>query len=163
MTSKRIANQSLTRPVLETRRQVVSAVICAYPGGRECAAARLGLPLKKFDNHAYESAGSRPLTDEQILLLEQEAGTHHLADYITALYRGVFVALADPEELDNLDLYARSVKTAAKRGAVDAMLAEALKDGAIDAREIEQILAAHRAHVAARHEEINAVITLHRE
>lgn len=53
----------MKRPALETRRQVISAVICVYPGGRECAAARLGLPLKKFDNHAYETAGCRPLND----------------------------------------------------------------------------------------------------
>jgi len=156
-------NQSMKRPVLETRRQVVSAVICDYPGGRECAAARLGLGLKKFDNHAYESAGSRPLTDEQIRVLEQETGTSHLPDFLCNLYGGVFVPLADPEKLDNLDLYSRSVNTAIKRGAVDTILAEALKDGAINEKEIEQILAAHRAHVAARHEEITAVIILHRE
>ncbi|WP_296250346.1 YmfL family putative regulatory protein [Pseudomonas sp. UBA4194] len=152
----------MKRTVLETRRQVVSAVICAYPGGRECAAARLGLPLKKFDNHAYESAGSRPLTDEQIRLLEQDAGTTHLVDYVSGLYGGVFAPLADPEQMDNVDLYARAVNTAVKRGAVDAIIAEALKDGVIDEAEIQRILQAHRAHVAARHEEITAVIILHR-
>nr|EIU3915811.1 hypothetical protein [Pseudomonas aeruginosa] len=61
--------------ILDSRRKVVSAIIAAYPGGRDCAAARLGLEIKKFDNHAYESAGHRPLTDEQILLLEQQIGT----------------------------------------------------------------------------------------
>ena len=32
-------HQKMKRPLLETRRQVVSAIIGAYPGGRECAAA----------------------------------------------------------------------------------------------------------------------------
>lgn len=152
----------MKRPVLlETRRQVMSAVICAYPGGRECAAARLGIPLKRLDNQVYENNGCRPLNDEQIHQLEQENGTSHLPDYVAAMYGGVFVPIANPEELDNLDLYTRSVKTAVKRGAVDQIIAEALADGVIDEKELEAILAAHRKHIAARHAEIQAVIVLH--
>lgn len=49
-------NEKMKRPILETRRQVMSAVVCTYPGGRECAAARLGLPLKRLDNQVYENA-----------------------------------------------------------------------------------------------------------
>lgn len=153
----------MKRTVLETRRQVVSAVICAYPGGRDCAAPRLGMTLKKFDNHAYENAGSRPLTDEQISLLESETQTTHLPDYICSLYGGVFVPVAEAGQLDNLDLYARSINTAVKRGLVDAIIAKALEDGVIKDSEVQEILAAHHAHVAARHEEITAVIVLHRE
>jgi hypothetical protein len=151
----------MKRPALETRRQVISAVICAYPGGRECAAARLGLPLKKFDNHAYETAGCRPLNDQQILLLEQETGTTHLVDYLAAQYGGFFVRQAEVGDLDNLDLYARSVKTAVKRGLVDQIIGQALEDGVIDEKEVVQILGAHRRHLAAREEEVWAVIKLH--
>jgi hypothetical protein len=61
----------MKRPILDSRRKVISAVICAYPGGRDCAAARLGLELKKFDNMAYENAGHRPLTDDQVHIIEQ--------------------------------------------------------------------------------------------
>jgi hypothetical protein len=156
-------NQKMKRTVLETRRQVVSAVICAYPGGRDCAAPRLGMSVKKFDNHAYENAGSRPLTDEQICLLESQTGTTHLPDFVCNLYGGVFVPVAEAEQLDNLDLYARSINTAVKRGLVDAIISKALQDGVIEDDEVQAILAAHRAHVAARHEEITAVIVLHRE
>jgi hypothetical protein len=151
----------MKRPALETRRQVVSAVICAYPGGRECAAARLGLPLKKFDNHAYETAGSRPLTDDQIRLLEQETGTHYLVDYLAGQYGGYFVAHVDVGELDNTDLYARAVDTSVKRGHVDQIIAKALEDGVIDEQEVVNILNAHRAHLAAREGEVAAVIELH--
>ena len=73
----------MKRPVLATKRQVMSAVISDYKGGRECAAARLGYELKKFDNHIYENAGSRPLTDEQIHCLEQDAGTTHLPESVS--------------------------------------------------------------------------------
>ncbi|RTB31754.1 YmfL family putative regulatory protein, partial [Pseudomonas aeruginosa] len=117
----------MKRPLLETRRQVVSAIIGAYPGGRECAAARLGLDLKKFDNHAYENAGSKPLSDDQLRLLEQEAGTTFFPEYIAQLYSGMFVALSQPETLDNLTLYSRSVRASIKRGAVDLIIAKALE------------------------------------
>lgn len=83
----------MKRPILETRRQVMSAVVAAYPGGRDCAAARLGFPVKKLDNHLYENAGSQPLTDDQLHRLEEQAGTTQLPDYICALYGGVFVAM----------------------------------------------------------------------
>ena len=152
----------MKHPLLETRRQVMSAVVCAYPGGRECAAAMLGLPLKKLDNHVYESAGSRPLSDEQLRLLEQQSGTTYLPDYICGLYGGVFVPLADAERLDNIELYSMAMDTGAKRGAVDKVIANALADGQIDEAELAEIVAAHRKHIAARHAEVDAVITLHR-
>lgn len=152
----------MKRPLLETRRQVMSAVVCAYPGGRECAAAMLGLPLKKLDNHVYESAGSRPLSDEQLRLLEQQSGTTYLPDYICGLYGGLFVPLADAERLDNVELYSMAMDTGAKRGMVDRIIAAALADGQIDEAELAEIVAAHRKHIAARHAEVGAVITLHR-
>lgn len=152
----------MKHPLLETRRQVMSAVVCAYPGGRECAAAMLGLPLKKLDNHVYESAGSRPLSDEQLRLLEQQSGTTYLPDYICGLYGGVFVPLADAERLDNIELYSMAMDTGAKRGMVDRIIAAALADGQLDESELAEIIAAHRQHIAARHAEVGAVITLHR-
>jgi hypothetical protein len=152
----------MKRPILETRRQVMSTVVSAYPGDRECAAARLGLPVKKLDNHVYGNAGSQPLTDEQIHMLEQHTGTHHLPDYICALYDGVFVAMPEQQQLDNLELYARSLATDVKKGKVDQIIAQALADGDIDEAELAEIIAAHREHIAARHSEVGAVITLHR-
>jgi hypothetical protein len=153
----------MKRPILETRRQVMRAVVAAYPGGRECAAPRIGLELKKLDNHVYENAGSQPLTDDQLHHLEEQTGTTHLPDYICAMYGGVFVAMPSADALDNIDLYTRSLDTDVKEGRVDQMIANALDDGRIDEAELAQIIAAHRAHIAARHCEVNAVITLHTE
>lgn len=153
----------MSRSILDSRRKVVSAIIQAFPGGRECAAAHLGLELKKFDNHAYENAGTRPLADEQLHALEQIAGTTHLVDYLSNLYGGVFVAMPRAEQLENLDLYTRTITTTVKRGQVDALILKALGDGAIDEAELAEIVAAHRQHIAARHAEVGAVITLHRK
>ncbi|MFJ3375375.1 YmfL family putative regulatory protein [Pseudomonas sp. NPDC086112] len=148
--------------VLKTRREVVSAIICSYPGGRECAAARIGLALKKFDNHAYENNNSRPLTDAQLFQLEQESGTQHLPTYVAAMYGGLFVPIPDPETMDNVEMYTLSVQVAAKRGTVDQEIAKALADGCITKPEAEHILNAHNLHMAARHAEVLASIDLYR-
>ncbi|WP_319946092.1 YmfL family putative regulatory protein [Pseudomonas quasicaspiana] len=149
-------------PVLRTRREVVSAIICSYPGGRECAAARIGLALKKFDNHAYENNNSRPLSDAQLYQLELEAGTQHFPNYVACMYGGLFVPVPDPDELDNVEMYALSVQVAAKRGCVDQEIAKALADGVINEAEAEHILNAHNLHMAARHAEVLSAIDLYR-
>jgi hypothetical protein len=152
----------MKHPIIDSRRKVVSAIICTYPGGRECAAARLGLELKKFDNHAYESAGHRPLSDDQLLVLEQDANTSYLPDYLCALYGGLFVPMPAAEQLDNRELYNLAVATSVREGKVDQLIAQALADGEIDELELAQIISAHRQHIAARHAEVGAVITLHK-
>jgi hypothetical protein len=148
--------------ILDTRKEVMSEIIRSYTGGREAAAARLGLKLKKFDNHAYENAGCSPLSDAHIFILEQDCGTHHFPNYVASMYGGLFVPMADPETLDNVELYARSVQVAAKRGCVDQAIAKALEDGSISEEEADLILDAHRLHVAARHAEVLAAIALYR-
>ena len=137
------------------------AVIGAYPGGREYASADLGMPIKKFDNQAYESAGSRPLTDVHIHRLEQVAGTTFLADYIASMYGGMFVPISLPKDLDNVELFCRSVKAAAKRGMVDQIIADALDDGQINKRESDEIIAALIRYMSARYAEIVATIQLY--
>lgn len=151
----------MKRPVLETLRQVVSAVICAFPGGRESAAAKLGYELKRFDNHVYENAGSRPLSYAQIHQLEQHAGTTILPEFIAHLYGGMFVPLARPDTLDNVDLYNRAVRSAAKRGIVDQIIHKALEDGVIEPDEAKSIMVAHTRYLAARQSEVLATIQLH--
>ena len=151
----------MKRPVLASRKEVVRAVICAYPGGRLYAAADLGMPIKKFDNQAYENAKSRPLTDDHIHRLEQAAGTTFLPDYVSAMYGGMFVPLTIPGTLDNIDLYSRSVKAAAKRGMVDQIIAKALDDGVIEKGEAEAITNALMHYMSARYAEVLATIQLH--
>tara|TARA_R110000868_G_scaffold274395_2_gene533821 strand:+ start:722 stop:1192 length:471 start_codon:yes stop_codon:yes gene_type:complete len=153
----------MVRSILDSRRKVVSAIIQAFPGGRECAAALLGLELKKFDNHAYENAGHRPLADEQIHALEQVARTTFLPDYLCSLYGGVFVVMPEQAELDNVELYRMALDADVKEGRVDQVIAKALASGDIDEQELAEIIVAHRQHIAARHAEVGAVITLHRK
>lgn len=147
--------------ILGARKEAMSAIICSV-GGRENAAARLNMKnVKKFDNHAYQSAGCRPLTDAQIYQLEKVAGTTHYPSYIAGIYGGMFVPVAEPDSLDNVEMYARCVQTAAKRGTVDQIIAQALEDGVINQVEADAILRADSLHMAARHAEVLAVIQLH--
>ncbi|ERH50394.1 hypothetical protein O203_10325 [Ectopseudomonas chengduensis] len=152
----------MKRPILDSRRRAVLAVVAAFPGGRECAAC-LGLDLKQFDNKLYENPGHRPLTDEQVRQLEKVAGTTYLPDYLTDLYNGVYVAMPELTDTDNIDLLARAMGTAVKRGKVDAMILRALEDGQIDEAELASIITAHRQHIAARHAEVGAILALHRK
>lgn len=154
--------QKMESQVLKTRREVVSAIICTYEGGRDRAAARLGLSLKKFDNHAYENNNCRPLTDLQIFQLEQVTRTQHLANYVAALYGGMFVPVAHPDNLDNVEMYARAMRTSARQGTVDQIIAQALEDEVITDDEAEMILNAHLLHMAARTAEVHAAIDLYR-
>ncbi|MEJ3577096.1 YmfL family putative regulatory protein [Pseudomonas fragi] len=151
----------MKRPVLGTRKDVVSAVICSYPGGRAYAAADLGMKLKKFDNQAYENAGSRPLTDEHIFRLEQQAGTSFLPNYVATMYGGMFVPLAVPDTLDNVELFSRSIKAAARRGCVDQIIEKALSDGVIEKHEAEAIIGAMNLYMSARYAEVLATIQLY--
>lgn len=147
--------------ILGARKEAMSAIICSVGGGVN-AAAHLDMPKKKFDNHAYQSAGCRPLTDAQIYQLEQVAGTTHYPSYIAGIYGGIFVPVAEPDSLDNVELYTRSVQTAAKRGTVDQIIAQSLEDGEINQTEADSILKADSLHIAARHSEVLAVIDLYR-
>lgn len=149
----------MKRPVLDSRKSVVMAVTGAYPGGRMYASADLGMPLKKFDNQAYENAGSRPLTDEHIHRLEQVAT--FLADYIASIYGGMFVPLSVPESLDNVELYSRSLKASAQRGKVDQIMSTALDDDVIEKREADAIIAALLTYMSARYAEVFATIQLY--
>lgn len=147
-------------PILDSRRAVMIAVANGYQGGRECAAARLGIPLKRLENQIYGTAGVRPLDDTEISVLEREEGTTHLPDYICALYGGVFVPLPDTEA-SHADLYDLSFTTSTARGTVDLLIRKALADGEIDANEAAEIRAVHAKHLAARHAEVDAVIVAH--
>lgn len=148
-------------PILDTRKKVVVAVVEGFPGGVVAASETVGKDnVKRFKNQMYESAGVKPLTDDEVCALEQVTGTHMLPDYICALYGGVFVSLPQVDQLDNIDLYARSIKTDASLGTVDLMIQKALADGEIDAKEADEIMAVHHKHLAARHEEVIATIAL---
>ncbi|WP_415760302.1 YmfL family putative regulatory protein [Pseudomonas sp. LT1P18] len=150
-------------PVLETRRAAVIAAANAVSGGLPCAAAFLGEEnFKRFKNRIYESAGVKPLTDDEVCVLETESKTSFLPDYLCAMYGGVFVRLPEAGQLDNVDLYQRALAASSQRGELDHMVAMALEDGEIDAAEAKKIRALHTKYLSASLEAVAAVIELHK-
>lgn len=150
-------------PALDTRKQVVVAAANAFPGGRECAAAFLGKDnFKRFENQIYEAAGVKPLTNGEVCALETESKTTFMPDYICSMYGGVFVKIPEAAELDNVDLYQRSLAASSQRGELDHMVAMALEDGEIDAAEAKKIRALHTKYLSASLEAVAAVIELHK-
>ncbi|KJZ38969.1 YmfL family putative regulatory protein [Pseudomonas fluorescens] len=150
-------------PVLETRRAAVIAAANAVSGGLPCAAAFLGEKnFKRFKNRIYESAGVKPLTDDEVCVLETESKTSFLPDYLCAMYGGVFVRLPEAGQLDNVDLYQRALAASSQRGELDHMVAMALEDGEIDAAEAKKIRALHTKYLSASLEAVAAVIELHK-
>lgn len=100
-------------------------------------------------------------TLEHIFRLEQQAGTTFLPSYVATMYGGMFVPLAAPGTLDNIELFSRSVKAAAKRGCVDQIIAQALDDGVIEKHESEAIINALSLYMSARYAEVLATIQLY--
>lgn len=150
-------------PVLETRRAAVIAAANAVSGGLPCAAAFLGEEnFKRFKNRIYESAGVKPLTDDEVCVLETESKTSFLPDYICSMYGGVFVRLPEAGQLDNVDLYQRALAASSQRGELDHMVAMALEDGEIDVAEAKKIRALHTKYLSASLEAVAAVIDLHK-
>lgn len=64
------------------------------------------------------------------------------------------------EDLDRVDLFDRAMRTSAARGRVDTVIQRALEDGVIERHEAEEINEYHRRHLAAREEEIRAIVAL---
>ena len=63
------------------------------------------------------------------------------------------------EDLDMVELFNKSVRTAAQRGHVDQIIDQAVADGVIDEEEAQEIMIHHRKHLAARDEEVRSIIT----
>lgn len=150
-------------PVLETRRAAVIAAANAVSGGLPCAAAFLGEEdFKRFKNRIYESAGVKRLTDDEVCVLETQAKTTFLPDYICGMYGGVFVRLPETEQVDNVDLYQRSLHESVLRGDMDRFVEQALADGEMDEGEAKRYRSLHAKYITASLEKVGAVIALHK-
>lgn len=146
--------------VEQTLKEVVKAMCKAYPGGREAMAGALGMTVTQFNNNLYEKNGCRFFEITELEAMEDISNTSHLAEYFARRRGSLLVDVPHMEELDRVDLFSRSVRTAAARGQVDQVIEQALEDGVIEKHEAEEIRIHHRRHLAARDEEISAIIAL---
>ncbi|WP_409295380.1 YmfL family putative regulatory protein [Pseudomonas sp. KCJK8670] len=84
-----------------------------------------------------------------------------LPEFIARLYGGMFVPLTKTEDLDNVELFQRSLKTDAKLGLIDQLIASSIEDGIIDPAEALAIIHALTRYMAARTAEVAATIQLY--
>lgn len=141
-------------------KKAVKAMCKAFPGGREAMAGALGMTLTEFNNNLYEKNGCRPFEITELEAMEDLSNTSCLADYFARRRGCLLVEQPSMEDLDRVDLFSRSMRTAAARGHVDQIIQQALEDGVIEQDEAEEIMEFHRRHMAAREEEIAAIIAL---
>lgn len=141
-------------------KSVVKAMCKAYPGGRSAMAGALGMTETQFNNNLYEKNGCRFFEIVELEAMEDISGTSFLAEYFAQRRGGLFVDIPQLDELDQVELFSKSMRTAAHRGHVDMIIQAALEDGVIDAAEAAEIMKYHRRHLAARDTEVRAVLAL---
>ena len=141
-------------------KSTVKAMCKAFPGGRSAMAGALGISETKFDNKLYQKNGCRFFELDELEAMEDLSDTNLLTDYFAKRRGCLLIDRPKFEELDHVEMYSRSVRTAAARGHVDQIIALALEDGFIDESEAEEIEIYHRRHMVAREEEVQALTSL---
>lgn len=152
--------QRKNKMVEQTLKEVVKAMCKAYPGGRQAMAGALGMSETQFNNNLYEKNGCRFFEVTELEAMEDISNTSFVADYFARRRGALLVDLPSLEDLDRVDLFSRAMRTAAARGQVDQIIQKALEDGVIEKHEAEEIQEHHRRHLAAREEEIRAIVAL---
>lgn len=141
-------------------KETVKEMCKAYPGGRQAMAGALGMSITQFNNNLYEKNGCRFFEHHELESMEDLSGTNALAEYFARRSGALLVEVPKFEDLDQVELYSRSVTTVARRGLVDQMIQEAVADGVIDANEARDIERLHANHLAAREVEIRSILAL---
>lgn len=146
--------------VEQTLKEVVKAMCKAYPGGRQAMAGALGMSETQFNNNLYEKNGCHFFEVTELEAMEDISNTSFVADYFAKRRGALLVDVPSLKDLDRVDLFSRAMRTAAARGQVDQIIQKALEDGVIEKHEAEEIQEHHRRHLAAREEEIRAIVAL---
>ncbi|MFJ5428995.1 YmfL family putative regulatory protein [Pectobacterium actinidiae] len=141
-------------------KETIKAMCKAYPGGRSAMAGALGMSTEAFNNNLYEKNGCRFFELHELEAIEDISGTSLLAEYFAQRRGALLVDVPTFDDLDRVELYSRSVHTAAQRGQVDQMIQRAIEDGVIDEDESREIMSLHNKHLAAREAEIRSILSL---
>ncbi|MGY5464304.1 YmfL family putative regulatory protein [Citrobacter koseri] len=144
----------------QSLKDVVRAMCKSMHGGREAMAGALGMTLAQFNNNLYEKNGCRFFEVTELEAMEDISNTSFVADYFAKRRGALLVDVPQMEDLDRVDLFSRAMRTAAARGQVDQIIEKALEDGVIEKHEADEIMDHHRRHLAAREEEIRAIVAL---
>ncbi|EIC83339.1 YmfL family putative regulatory protein [Serratia sp. M24T3] len=142
-------------------KETVKAMCKVLPGGRSAMAGGLGMSLAEFNNNLYEKNGCRFFEHHELEAMEDLSGTNLLAVYFSQRRGGMHVDIPTYEELDQVCLFEKAIRTAANRGHVDQIIEKSLEDGVITKEEAAEIMNYHNLHIAARENEVRSIVRLY--
>ncbi|EPH2702383.1 TPA: DNA-binding protein [Klebsiella pneumoniae] len=116
----------------------IKKTITDLDGGYEEAAEWLGVTENALFNR-LRSDGDQIFPIGWAMVLQRAGGTNHIANAIARHSNGVFVPLADIEEVDNADINQRLMESIEWIGKHSQYIRKATADGVIDQAEREQI------------------------
>lgn len=131
-------------PIWKVERQpawLVAAIkktITDLPGGYAEAAEWLGTSENALFNR-LRTEGDQIFPLGWAIVLQRAGGSNHIADAVARHSQGVFVPLADVDEVDNDDINQRLMESIEWIGRHSAFVRKATADGVIDAEERAQI------------------------
>lgn len=131
-------------PIWKVERQpawLVAAIkktITDLPGGYAEAAEWLGISENALFNR-LRTEGDQIFPLGWAIVLQRAGGSNHIADAVARHSQGVFVPLADVDEVDNDDINQRLMESIEWIGRHSAFVRKATADGVIDAEERAQI------------------------
>lgn len=116
----------------------IKKTITELPGGYSEAAEWLGVTENALFNR-LRTDGDQIFPLGWAMVLQRAGGSNHIANAIARHSNGVFVPLADVEEIENGDINQRLMESVEWIGRHSQYVRKATADGVIDARERAQI------------------------
>ena len=116
----------------------IKKVITDLPGGYAEAAEWLGTSENGLFNR-LRTEGDQIFPLGWAMVLQRAGGSNHIADAVARHSQGVFVPLADVDEVENADINQRLMESIEWIGRHSNFVRKATADGVIDAEERAQI------------------------
>ncbi|OAT23530.1 hypothetical protein M977_00439 [Buttiauxella gaviniae ATCC 51604] len=116
----------------------IKKTITDLPGGYSEAAEWIGVTENSLFNR-LRSEGDQIFPLGWAMVLQRAGGSHQIADAVARNSNGVFVPLADVDDVDNGDINQRLMESVEWIGKHSQYIRKATADGVIDAEERAQI------------------------
>jgi hypothetical protein len=121
------------------KKEMVNQTITGITGGKEAAAAILGMSVDSFNNHLYEKKGSRFFSVDELVELADLTKTPIVAEYFAERIGYLVVEQPRIAQLDSVDMFDCHLQLNAVKGLLDKTIDEAKKDGVFDKQERREI------------------------
>lgn len=121
------------------KKEMVNKTILDITGGKEAAAAVLGMSVDSFNNHLYEKKGSRFFSVDELVEMADLMNTTYVAEYFAHRVGHLVVEVPNLAEFDSVDMFDCHLQLNAVKGMLDKTIEEAKADGVFDTEERKAI------------------------